>query len=163
MLRSSSVLHFVACQRVNRDAYHTPVRSQPAVGRDTATQLLTALPVCCIAVCLAPTHRQCYPLLGKNDTADPGSEGDAATQQVVVPVSNGTAALGNGQKTEAINDTGATPEVRSCPPGAIAVGSRCFKSSAGSRKGVAGTLAASAALLAAWQLAVVLVTSLLAY
>lgn len=105
---------------------------------------------------------QCYPVAGKNSSvAGPGSEADAATQQVLVPVGNGTADFGNGQKATATNDTEPTPEVRSCPPGAISVGSRCFKSSAGSRKGVAGTLAASAALLAVWQLAVVLVTALL--
>lgn len=160
VLCSSSLLHSSKCQHINRDAlpHGNALTASSWAGHSHTAAHCT--PCLCSRVSRSPTRRQCYPLLGKNATA--GSEGDAAAQQVVVPISSGSAALGNGQRTEATNSTQATPEVRSCPPGATAVGSLCVRSSAGSRKGVAGTLAASAALLAAWQLAVVLVTSLLA-
>jgi hypothetical protein len=109
-------------------------------------------------------------VLGKKDSADEGptrfntapkgSEADVGTPQLVVPVTN-AAGWNTTDRSEA-NTTEPTPEVKNCPAGSIAVGSRCFKSSAGSRKGMAGTLAGSVALLAAWQLAVVLATALLA-
>lgn len=78
-------------------------------------------------------------------------------------VNNGTTPLSGFGLASSSNSTQPTPEVRSsCPPGAIAVGSRCVKNAGSSRRAVAGTLASSVALLAVWQVAVVLVTALLA-
>lgn len=120
-------------------------------------------------------HRQCYPLIGKKDSADQGptrfttapkgSEADNPRAQVVVPVTNGTDTANwraaSGPAVEA-NDSSVTPAVKACSPGEVSVGNRCFKSSGSSRRAMAGTLAGSVLLLTAWQLLVVLATAVLA-
>ena len=109
--------------------------------------------------------RQCYPVLGKKDSADEGptrfstapkgSEADRATGQRVIPISNGTSSGGIGvpglESTPAHSgDNNVTPFVKTCRPGELSVGSACVRSAAG-----------SAVFLAAWQLVVVLATALL--
>lgn len=134
-------------------------------------------------------HRQCTPLVGKGDSADQGptrfttapkgSEADknANGQSVVVPVTVGgnastsvvppllpgglTAAAAAGQQP-ANSSEEVTPAVKGCPAGQFSVGNRCFKSAGSSRRAVTGTLAGSVALLTVWQVAVLLLTALLA-
>lgn len=120
------------------------------------------------------THRQCAPVLGKKDSADDGptrfttapkgSEADSTPGQLVVPVANGTStgSLASDAPPAEGSNSSVTPAVKACKYGEVSVGNRCFKSSAGSRKAVTGTLAGSVVMLAAWQLLVILATGALA-
>lgn len=132
------------------------LRSEETCRELSAQQVL----LCCYCSCLL--HRQCYPLPGRS--SDPSAAAAKGSEGIVpMLVNNGTKPLTGSHNASSSDSTQPTPEVRSsCPPGAIAVGSRCVKNSGSSRRAVAGTLASSVALLAAWQVAVVLVTALLA-